>query len=63
MPDIFDLDGDRFDASELVAANKKTILGVILNIFGAIQIIRDTLGGGGGFATVSPNDTRGREGV
>ncbi len=33
-----------------------------LSCIGAIQIIRDTLGGGG-YGTVSPNDTRGREGV
>ncbi len=30
------------------------------NILGVIQIIRDTLGGEGGFQIVSPNDTGGR---
>jgi len=32
---------------------------IIPNRKGAIQIIRDTLGGGEGYGKVSPNDTKG----
>ena len=52
-----------FDEKTLFPPPLLSLFPFCMSTLGAIQIIRDTLGGGGGFETVSPNDTWGGRGL